>query len=229
MGFSRQEYWNGLPCPPPGDLPNPGIETVSPALQVGPLSLGHRGSPIYIYVYIYLFFFRFFSHIGYYRILSGVPCGHYFRDPVRRGMTQGSPARGLLKQCYPKFGPRQSLALASWGGGHWEHTDSQVPSQTTESGTQGGAQDSEWEPASLLLTHTRVQTHSSENHRDRGGYPLSPGLPRRMLLLFFLLTLLWALATGSMYIFPSCLHPTEISPEAFLTFFISPPTVPHTH
>ena len=26
MGFSRQEYWSGLPCPPPGDLPNPGIE-----------------------------------------------------------------------------------------------------------------------------------------------------------------------------------------------------------
>ena len=29
MGFSRQEYWSGLPCPPPGDLPDPGIETVS--------------------------------------------------------------------------------------------------------------------------------------------------------------------------------------------------------
>ena len=28
-----QEYWNGLPCPPPGDLPNPGIEPRSPALQ----------------------------------------------------------------------------------------------------------------------------------------------------------------------------------------------------
>ena len=27
MGFSRQEYWSGLPCPPPGDLPDPGIET----------------------------------------------------------------------------------------------------------------------------------------------------------------------------------------------------------
>ena len=26
MGFSRQNYWSGLPCPPPGDLPNPGIE-----------------------------------------------------------------------------------------------------------------------------------------------------------------------------------------------------------
>ena len=25
MGFSRQEYWNGLPCPPPGDLPYPGM------------------------------------------------------------------------------------------------------------------------------------------------------------------------------------------------------------
>jgi len=29
MGFSRQEYWNGLPRPPPGELPNPGIEPES--------------------------------------------------------------------------------------------------------------------------------------------------------------------------------------------------------
>ena len=38
MGFSRQEYWGGLPCPPPGDLPNPGIEPMSlasPALAGG--------------------------------------------------------------------------------------------------------------------------------------------------------------------------------------------------
>ena len=34
MGFSRQEYWSGLQCPPPGDLPNPGIGPRSPALQV---------------------------------------------------------------------------------------------------------------------------------------------------------------------------------------------------
>ena len=33
MGFSRQEYWSGLPCPPPGGLPNPGIEPKSPPLQ----------------------------------------------------------------------------------------------------------------------------------------------------------------------------------------------------
>ena len=32
MGFSRQEYWSGLLFPPPGDLPNPGIETTSTAL-----------------------------------------------------------------------------------------------------------------------------------------------------------------------------------------------------
>ena len=32
MGFSRQEYWSGLPFPPPGDLSDPGIEPVSPAL-----------------------------------------------------------------------------------------------------------------------------------------------------------------------------------------------------
>ena len=37
-GFSRQKYWNGLPCPPPGDLPDPGTETrslMSPALAGG--------------------------------------------------------------------------------------------------------------------------------------------------------------------------------------------------
>ena len=35
MEFSRQEYWSGLPLPPPGYVPNPGIEPVSPALAGG--------------------------------------------------------------------------------------------------------------------------------------------------------------------------------------------------
>ena len=35
MEFSRQEYWSGFPLPPPGDLPDPGIESVSPALEGG--------------------------------------------------------------------------------------------------------------------------------------------------------------------------------------------------
>ena len=49
MGFSRQEYWSGLPCPPPGDLPDPGIEPVSlmsPALAGG------------FSFFFFLFFFR---------------------------------------------------------------------------------------------------------------------------------------------------------------------------
>ena len=37
MGFSRQEYWNGLPCPSAGDLPDLGIEPGSPALQADAL------------------------------------------------------------------------------------------------------------------------------------------------------------------------------------------------
>ena len=37
MGFSRQEYWSGLPFPSPGDLPGPGIEPGSPALQTDAL------------------------------------------------------------------------------------------------------------------------------------------------------------------------------------------------
>ena len=35
IGFSSQEYWSGLPFPPPGDLPDPGIEPTSPALTGG--------------------------------------------------------------------------------------------------------------------------------------------------------------------------------------------------
>ena len=39
MGFSRQEYWSGLPFPSPGDLPNPGIEPGSPALEADAFNL----------------------------------------------------------------------------------------------------------------------------------------------------------------------------------------------
>ena len=50
MGFSGPEYWSGLPCPPPGDLPDPEIEPMSPvalafqedSLLLSQGSLGHR-------------------------------------------------------------------------------------------------------------------------------------------------------------------------------------------
>ena len=58
-GFSRQEYWSGLPCPPPGDLPNPGIKSRSPTLQVNSLPAELPGKPIVM---------------NYHRILNIVPC-----------------------------------------------------------------------------------------------------------------------------------------------------------
>ena len=45
MGFSRQEYWSGLPFPSPGDLPDPGIELWSPALQADSLPFKPPGNP----------------------------------------------------------------------------------------------------------------------------------------------------------------------------------------
>ena len=46
MGFSRQEYWSGLPFPSPGDLPNPEIEPGSPALQTDALPSEPLGKPL---------------------------------------------------------------------------------------------------------------------------------------------------------------------------------------
>ena len=46
MGFSRQEYWSGLPFPSPGDLPDPGIEPRSPALQADALTSEPPGKGI---------------------------------------------------------------------------------------------------------------------------------------------------------------------------------------
>ena len=51
MGFPRQEYHRGLPCPPLGDLPDPGIEPVSPAFTTEPPGMS----------FIVAFFFFFFN------------------------------------------------------------------------------------------------------------------------------------------------------------------------
>ena len=45
MGFSRQEYWSRVSCPSPGDLPDPGIEPRSPALQADSLKPDSPGKP----------------------------------------------------------------------------------------------------------------------------------------------------------------------------------------
>ena len=46
MEFSRQEYWSGLPCPPPGDLPDPEIKPGSPASQVNSFTAEPLGKPL---------------------------------------------------------------------------------------------------------------------------------------------------------------------------------------
>ena len=55
MEFSRQEHWSGLPCPPSGDLPDPGIGPVfpvTPALQADSLPPNHWGIPLYILYFL---------------------------------------------------------------------------------------------------------------------------------------------------------------------------------
>ena len=54
--LSRQEYWSGLPFPPPGDLPDPRIEPRSPALQAGslPTKLQRKWLRIRLYVQLYI-------------------------------------------------------------------------------------------------------------------------------------------------------------------------------
>ena len=47
-GFSRQEYWSGLPCPPSGNLPNPGTKPRSPALHAGSFPSEPPGKPMYV-------------------------------------------------------------------------------------------------------------------------------------------------------------------------------------
>ena len=46
MGFSRLEYWSGVPFPSPGDLPHPGVTPWPSAWQADSLSLSHQGSPL---------------------------------------------------------------------------------------------------------------------------------------------------------------------------------------
>ena len=76
MEFWRQEYWSGLPFPSPGELPNPGIEPGSPALQADSLqncSQSHQGSLICLYTCLkqQCLYFKVFTFLA----LLGLCCG----------------------------------------------------------------------------------------------------------------------------------------------------------
>ena len=70
MGFFRQEYWSGLSCLPPGDLPNPGNEPRPPVLLVNSFLSEPPGKPMYIYIPTLSFFLKFLSIMVYHRILN---------------------------------------------------------------------------------------------------------------------------------------------------------------
>ena len=84
MGFSRQEYWKGLPFPSPGELPDPGIEPRSPALQADTLPSEPPGKPIgEISNSIYCFVFILLKIVDPVMmsipvICISVPLGHHF-------------------------------------------------------------------------------------------------------------------------------------------------------
>ena len=73
MEISRQEYWSGSPCPPPGNLPNPEIKPRSPALQVD-----------------FFFIFYYLSHQGRQRILEWVAYpvswGNFLTQELNQGL-----------------------------------------------------------------------------------------------------------------------------------------------
>ena len=69
MELCRQEYWGGLPFPSPGDLPNPGIKSGSPALQADALPPSHQGSPVFSDLHA-----QYLTIIGY--------CPHHTKVPV---------------------------------------------------------------------------------------------------------------------------------------------------
>ena len=62
MGFSRQEYWSGLPFPSPGYLPNPGIEPRSSTLQADPLPSEPPGKPEVVHKSLYHHFNQYRAH-----------------------------------------------------------------------------------------------------------------------------------------------------------------------
>ena len=76
MGFSRQEFWSGLPCPPPGDLPDPGIKPEFPALQADSLPLALGGE-----LMVALSWAQIYSHIFNPRYFLRRKIFHISREP----------------------------------------------------------------------------------------------------------------------------------------------------
>ena len=73
MGPPRQEHWSGLPCPPPGDLPSPGMEPKSPALVGGFSTMEPPRKPHHLLLFLFILVLKL-SHI--------LPVGASFKMPI---------------------------------------------------------------------------------------------------------------------------------------------------
>ena len=94
-GFPRQEYWSGLPFAPPGDLPNPGIEPMSPGspgFLAGSVPLSHWGSPFEKW---YMLLKMFYNCEVYYTYRRMCKCGCY------SSVQFNSVAQSCPTLCYP--------------------------------------------------------------------------------------------------------------------------------
>ena len=97
MGFTRQEYWSGLPFPSLEDLSNPGIKLASPVWQVDSLPLSHRGSPKLNYNPLKLLFKR---------CSLCLPCWFHLKGFVQRkeSVTRFySPPKNVYTSISPRF------------------------------------------------------------------------------------------------------------------------------
>ena len=94
MEFSRQEHWSGLPFPPLGDLPDPGIKSaspVSPTSQAGSLLLSQTGK-LYIYISLYIHIYVYAAAAAA-KSLQSCPT---LCDPID-GSPPGSAVPGILQ------------------------------------------------------------------------------------------------------------------------------------
>ena len=106
-GFSRQEWWSGLPCPPPGDLPNSEIKPRSPALQMDYLTSESSGKPMNTGVgSLSLLQGNFLTH----ELNQGLlPC----RQTLYQLSYQGSPNKNRTAKDYLLLGQPRGM---EWGG-----------------------------------------------------------------------------------------------------------------
>ena len=114
MGFSRQEYWSGLPCPPSGDLPNPRIK---PASLISPALIGRLFTTHASWEVLHWNHFKALKLFDYPRVpllTPWRPCreGPWLPGPRAQQDTSNLQAMGTISFCSPRLLPNTNLRLS---------------------------------------------------------------------------------------------------------------------